>query len=176
MKKRTLLLAVLAVMLVLSSSIGSAVAYFTTYASARGGYVIRLGGRTEIEEKYENAQKLVRISNVPGKEDDKGKYPVFVRVRAFSDSGLAISYISDPAGAWLADGDYWCYQKALFAGDTSDTLKISVNAKTEEKEFKTGDTADVIVVYESVPAVFKADGSPDLDTAWKTGDIKIINP
>ena len=39
MKKRTLILAVLAVVLVLSASIGSAVAYFTTYATARGGYV-----------------------------------------------------------------------------------------------------------------------------------------
>ena len=49
MKKRTLILAVLAVVLVLSSGIGSAIAYFTTYATARGGYVIHLGGKTEIE-------------------------------------------------------------------------------------------------------------------------------
>ena len=57
MKKRTLILAVLAVVLVLSASIGSAVAYFTTYATARGGYVIHLGGRTEIEEDIVNNRK-----------------------------------------------------------------------------------------------------------------------
>ena len=32
---------------------------------------------------------------------------------------------------------------------------------------------DVVVVYESVPAVFKDDGSPDLDTAWETGEVTI---
>ena len=62
MKKRTLILAVLAVVLVLSASIGSAVAYFTTYATARGGYVIHLGGRTEIEEDIVNNRKTVRIA------------------------------------------------------------------------------------------------------------------
>ena len=175
MKKRTLLLAVLAVILVMSSSIGSAVAYFTTYAKARGGYVIHLGGRTEITEEWLQGEKVVRITNVPDSEDDKGKHPVFVRARAFYDSTLAISYSSVPEGAWKADGEVWYYQTALFAGDTSETLKIRVVAKEGEK-FKAGETADVVVVYESVPAVFKADGSPDLATAWETGDIKIINP
>ena len=83
MKKRTLLLAVLAVILVMSSSIGSAVAYFTTYAKARGGYVIHLGGKTEITEEWLQGEKVVRITNVPASENDKGKYPVFVRARAF---------------------------------------------------------------------------------------------
>ena len=39
-----------------------------------------------------------------------------------------------------------------------------------------GEKLDVIVVYDSVAAVFNADGSPDLDTAWATGDIQVVNP
>lgn len=175
MKKRTLILAVLAVVLVLSSSIGSAVAYFTTYAKARGGYVIHLGGKTEITEEWLQGEKVVRITNVPDSENDKGKHPVFVRARAFFDSSLKISYASDQEGAWKEDGAFCYYQTALYAGDTSSPLKIRVFAKEGEK-FKAGETADVVVVYESVPAVFKADGSPDLETAWKTGDITVINP
>ena len=175
MKKRTLLLAVLAVVLVLSSSIGSAVAYFTSYAKARGGYVIHLGGRTEIEERWDEGQKLVQISNVSPQGIDTGKHPVFVRARAFCDSDLELGYTSDPEGAWKEDGDCWYYQTALYTGDTSGTLKIRVRAKENEK-IKPGETADVVVVYESVPALFTADGSPDLANAWKTGEIKIINP
>ena len=86
MKKRSYILAVLAVVLVLGASIGSAVAYFTTYADARGGYVIHLGGRTELLDELVQGQKVVQISNIANTEDDKGKYPVFVRVRAFHDS------------------------------------------------------------------------------------------
>ena len=175
MKKRTLLLAVLAVLLVLNSGIGSAVAYFTTYAKARGGYVI-LGGKTEIEEKWDQGQKIVRIENIARTEADNGKYPVFVRVRAFADSSLTLSYSSEPAGAWKQNGDYWDYQSVLYAGQKSSPLNIAVVTKDGQK-FKVGDTADVIVVYESVPAMFKADGSPDLDTAWATGEItSSVNP
>jgi hypothetical protein len=175
MKKRTLLLAVLAVVLVLSSGIGSAIAYFTTYATARGGYVIHLGDRTEIEEQWDQGQKIVRISNVAQPGTENGQYPVFVRARAFYDSELTVSYSSDPEGAWQEDGAYWYYQTALYTGDTSGSLKIRVLAKENEK-IRPGETADVIVVYESVPAVFTAEGKPDLDTAWKTGDIRVINP
>ena len=174
MKKRTLLLAVLAVLLVLSSSIGSAIAYFTTYANARGGYVI-LGGRTEIVEDWQYGKKVVQIKNIARTAEDNGKYPIFVRARAFYDTGLAISYSSDPVGAWKENGDYWYYQKAICAGETSDALNIDVKAAAGQN-YKIGDTADVIVVYETVPAVFTADGSPDLDTAWATGDISVVNP
>ena len=169
MKKRTLLLAVLAVLLVLSSGIGSAVAYFTSYATARGGYVI-MGGRTEIKEEWLQGQKVVRISNVARTDADNGKYPVFVRARVFADSSLALTYSSEPQGAWKQTGDYWYYQTAIAAGQTTNPLNIAVAAKADQK-FKVGDTADVIVVYESVPAMFKADGSPDLETAWATGEI-----
>lgn len=177
MKKRTLLLAVLAVVLVLSSSIGSAVAYFTTYAKARGGYVIHLGGRTEIEEKWDQGQKLVQISNISEQGLDNGKYPVFVRARAFCDSDLELSYTSDPEGAWQKDENNVCYyQSALYTGDTSSILKIRVVAKENEK-IKPGETADVAVVYESVPALFTAEGKPDLKTAWETAaSVTVINP
>ena len=173
MKKRTLLLAVLAFALVLSSGIGSAIAYFTSYATARGGYVIQ-GGRTEIEENWQHGQKIVRIRNVARTANDNGKYPVFVRARAFADSSLSISFSSDPEGAWKQDGDYWYYQSAIAAGDISGALNIAVAAKKTE-DFKVGDTADVIVVYESVPAMFLADDSPDLKTAWATGEITTLS-
>ena len=151
MKKRTLILAVLAVVLVLSASIGSAVAYFTTYATARGGYV-----------------------NI-------GKYPVFVRVKAFADSDGTLDYDANAGSLWQPKNDgYWYYQKPLYAGTAAhpegavtDPFVVTINLNRALKE---GEELDVIVVYDSVAAVFNADGSPDLDTAWATGDIQVVNP
>ena len=182
MKKRTLILAVLAVVLVLSASIGSAVAYFTTYATARGGYVIHLGGRTEIEEDIVNNRKTVRIFNRAQSDEDIGKYPVFVRVKAFTDSDGTLDYSANAGSLWQPKNDgYWYYQKPLYAGtaahsegavtDPAFTVDISLN-----RALKEGEELDVIVVYDSVAAVFNADGSPDLDTAWATGDIQVVNP
>ena len=201
MKKRTLILAVLAVVLVLSASIGSAVAYFTTYATARGGYVIHLGGRTEIEEDIVNNRKTVRIFNRAQSDEDIGinnrktvrifnraqsdedigKYPVFVRVKAFTDSDGTLDYDANTGSLWQPRNDgYWYYQKAIYAGTSehpegavTDPFVVTINLNRTLKE---GEELDVIVVYDSVVAVFNADGSPDLDTAWATGNIQVVNP
>ena len=181
MKKRTLILAVLAVVLVLSASIGSAVAYFTTYATARGGYVIYLGDRTEMEEHISNNRKTVQIFNRAQSAGDIGKYPVFVRVKAFTDSDGTLDYSANTGSLWQPRNDgYWYYQKAIYAGTSehpedavTDPFVVTINLSRALKE---GEELDVIVVYDSVAAVFNADGSPDLDTAWATGDIQVVNP
>jgi len=176
MKKRTLILAVIAVVLVLSASIGSAVAYFTTYATARGGYVIYLGARTEIEERISNNRKIVQIFNRAQSDEDIGKYPVFVRVRAFTDSDGTLDYSANAGSLWQPRNDgCWYYQKAIYAGtsahpegavtDPAFIVDVKVN-----RALKEGEQLDVVVVYDSVPAVFNADGSPDLDTAWSVGN------
>ena len=175
MKKRTLILAVLAVVLVLSASIGSAVAYFTTYATARGGYVIYLGDRTEMEEHISNNRKTVQIFNRAQSAGDIGKYPVFVRVKAFTDSDGTLDYSANTGSLWQPRNDgYWYYQKAIYAGTsehpegavTDPAFLVDVKANRTLKE---GEILDVVVVYDSIPAVFNADGSSDLDTAWATG-------
>ncbi|MBR4472910.1 MAG: hypothetical protein IKS55_04660 [Oscillospiraceae bacterium] len=180
MKKRTLILAVLAVLLVLCSSIGSAIAYFTTFASARGGYVIQLGGKTEITERIVENRKIISIKNTPEKPEDAGKYPVFVRVKAFTDSDGVLDdssnalYPGNSDALWERDGENcWRYRKALYAGEETEpafTIDVSSNRRLKPEETM---ILDVVVVYESVPAVFTDDGSPDLDTAWETGDITI---
>lgn len=182
MKKRTWILAVLAVVLVLGASIGSAVAYFTTYSTARGGYVIHLGGWTEIEEHIENARKTVRIFNRARTDEDIGKYPVFVRVKAFTDSDGTVDYSANTGSLWQPRNDgYWYYQKPLYAGtdahpEGAATEPAFIADVRLNRALKEGEQLDVIVVYDSVAAVFMADGSPDLDTAWATGDIRFVNP
>ena len=177
MKKKHLVLAVLAIVLVLCSSIGAAVAYFTTYSDARGGYVIHLGHKTTIKESVEGSTKTIQIANVADPASDAGKYPLFIRVKVFAGTDCEIDETKTSDG-WLKAEDAYYYQDVLYAGDgeeTGLTTPLSIKVKAASDTVEAGDVIDVIVVYESVPAVFTPDGSPDFSTAWTTGKITPIN-
>ena len=64
---RTALLTAVAVMLVLSAVMGSAWAYFTTYARAKGGYPIVLGHEEHDDETLQNWEKTlsITVSKIP---------------------------------------------------------------------------------------------------------------
>lgn len=180
MKKRHLILAVLAAVLVISASIGTSLAYFTTYSDAKGGYVIHLGHKTTIEEEVEGSTKVIRIQNKADTTEEDGKYPLFVRVKVFSGSDCTAELDSNKSSSgWTQSGDIYYYQDPLYAGvepkapqNITNPLYIKVNATNTN--VKAGDTIDVVVVYESVPALFTANGDPDLATAWATGTISPI--
>ena len=176
MKNKNLFLAVLAMILVLGSSIGVALAYFTAFVEAKGGYVIQLEPKTVIEEWYDG-QKRVQIQNTA----EEGLEPLFIRAKVFygteppitvtvtsADSTWTIETV--PTGSHL----YYLatYTKAVYGQQFADTLSIDVNTTADMKDTE---YFDVNVVYECVPAVFKADGTPDLDTAWATGKITVIS-
>lgn len=177
MKKRDTILAVLAVILVLSASIGAASAYFTSYAEARGGYVVHMGYETVIKENVEGNVKTVTVTNTAGPDTDEGTYPVFVRVKVYHGSDCTVDV---PAAAnWAAEneetGTVYYYTVPLYTGETTGPLAINVFV-ADGAEVKAGDPIDVIVTYESVPAVFNADGSPDRGTAWSNAaEITAIN-
>ena len=171
MKKRHLFLAVLAIVLVLSASIGAASAYFTTYADARGGYMIHLKYESEIEEEVEGNVKQVKISNIADADTEDGTYPVFVRARVYSGNDVNTTVSGTN---WNLNGEYYYYAKALFTGESTDVLNITVEP-AENSVVRPGDPIDVLITYESVPAVFNPDGSPDQETAWaQTNLIKTI--
>ena len=174
MKKKTLFLAVLAVVLVLSSGIGTALAYFSTFADARGGYVIHLESRTEIEEKVTAATKTVTITNLAETEADIGQNPVFVRLRATTDSDGTLDYSKNTSAVWQQSGSYWYYTQPIKSGEATDPAFV-IDVKLN-RELKEGEVLDVVVTYESVPALYKANGDPDPDTSWATGEIIILNP
>ena len=179
MKKRNWLLFLLAVVLVLGSSIGTAVAYFTTYVTSRGGYVIHLGNETTIEEPdVTNWTKRVTIKNTAD-ASEPGKL-VFVRARAYVgaayESGLTYEGASwlapgDPASPDKGDGFYYYYLPLAPQQSTTELLIKINNIPVDAEE---GDIFNVVVVYESVPAVLDANGAPDLATAWATGKITVI--
>ncbi len=176
MKKKHFILAALAVVLVLSSSIGIALAYFTTYATARGGYVIHLGNQTELREDYENGQKTLQIKNTA----EAGTRPVFVRAKALAGTDVTLTYADE--NHWYDGGDgYHYYTEAVYGQETTGQEVITITFPKQKDdtgkdiEPKDGTVVNVTVIYECVPAVFTAEGFPDRTTAWANGKVTVIN-
>ncbi len=180
MKKNKWFLLLLALVLVIGAGVKSTYAYFTTYSTAKGGYVIHMGNETEIEEKALGAKKEISIKNT-------GDYPVFVRVKVFAGSNITVNP-SFSSACWekrTEDGkDVYYYLKTLEGHtSTSETgtvedglLRFDLEIPKDEN-VKEGDEVNVVIVYESVPAVFKGSGTdavPDFDTAWKIGTVTVI--
>ena len=84
MNKRRLLLALLAVIMVLSVSIGPALAYFSTYTVAEGKKPIKVVPDTTINEDVASETlKSVTVTNA-------GNAPCFVRAKAFAPTGVTL--------------------------------------------------------------------------------------
>ena len=158
MKKRKILPALLAAALVLSASIGPALAYFSAYSLAAGGGKLSLLPVTTITETQvnENMKKLV-VTN-------SGSAPCFVRVLAFPGGGVTLG--GEGGSGWEPRNSegYWYYAPVLAPGETSAELEIPLgDLPTETDEFH------VVVLYESTPAIwdeasgaYRADWSLDV--------------
>ena len=157
------LLPVLALLMVLTAGLGTAWAYFTTYAMAQGGYTIKLGDRTQIEEEFYSWTKRVTVTS------DEESEPVYIRVKAFCGSAYELQYI-DEAGNWSPGADgYYYYAPAVAGGESTSELLVKIGNIPEEG--KDGDSFNVAVIYESTPVHYDTEGNPyaDWDGLLDTG-------
>ena len=167
MKRRNVILMVLILALVLSAGIGSAWAYFTSFAAAKGGIPLELGYRTEFEEKVEGARKDVTITYDAA--DGKNQQEVYVRVRAWSPDETKYPLSYEYGEGWQNGGDGWWYYMTPLGPENQNAADFAVliggltEADTEGLEKpKDGDSLNVVVVYECAPVLYKpgADGKP----------------
>lgn len=156
MKKRSVLFAVAVVALILASNLPLAWGYFSTYTEASGR--VQIQGRridTEIEEPdVSEWTKHVRITN---SEDGS---PVYIRAKAFCGSEYELVY--DGQGHWSqgADGCYY-YDGILEAGGKTPELLVKINNPPEKPV--DGQEFNVVVIYESTPVRYDANGRPYAD-------------
>ncbi len=161
---RPVLLAVLALVLIAGASMGTAWAYFTTYATMKGGVTLSLGDTTEITERVDQNKKVVVIS-----ADEKSQ-PVFVRVKAFCSAEYSLTY--EGTGWTLGTDDYYYYGEPIGANEDTTELTITIlgadgNPIKVTDNAEPGDEFNIIVVYETVPVVFDQYENPDPEEAWK---------
>ena len=158
------LIALLAAMMLLVSTVGLTVAYFSDTDNARGESALSLSGETTIDEGSSETEKNVVITN-------NGNSDVLVRVRFFGPDGLKVTA---PSGWQEADGWYY-YTKVLKApnGSTGSAInaKIEFSGSKEEVEKKLaelGDAYDITVIHEA--AIVTYDGSNiATPSGWASG-------
>ncbi len=153
-KRMNIISAALAVGLVCISSARNADAYFTTYVTAKGGYAVSWEHHEEIRETIKDREKSVTIAS------KKGSIPVYVRVKAFAGSSYELVYKSEENNGiaeWKAgaDGYYYC-SSVLQGGEETKALKIRIN--NVPKTPKEGMDFNVVVVYETIPVQYDANG------------------
>ena len=174
MRKRHVLLITLVFALVISASIQPAIAYFTTYTSAKGGIRITAGNTTRIAEEFSNWEKRVTITNQAGSE------PVFIRARVVYtglDGSDGVSVSGEGWTAKQADG-YYYYGKGSAAADLTvleanqATTQLSVNLKNiVPGKPEKGDTFGLTVLYESTPVRYTEAGA--LKANWDKTLIQV---
>ena len=157
MKTRKIILPALAVILVIGLAVGTAIAYFTAHTEATGSVPVALGANTEIEESIKDLDKVITISN-------KGPEAVWVRAKAYS--AYELTYKGE--GWSKGEDDFYVYGEIVEAGQTADTLTVSITAPTDEvtEEF------NVIVIYECTKVMYDDEGNlldPDWSLAVKKG-------
>lgn len=99
--KKNLCLAAAALTLTAGLSVGSAMAYFTTYATASGGGTVSLGSTTIIpEEEVVNMEKRISVKNT-------GDYECFVRVKVLAGDKYkdGLVFTPDAEGTWSIGDD-----------------------------------------------------------------------
>lgn len=141
----------LALALVAGAAAPGALAYFTTYVTAQGGYQVQLKAvQSTPTEEFANWTKTVVVTN-----DEASGGPCFVRARAYAGSQFGLSYQGD---AWSPGADGWWYHVAPVApGASTEQLQVQIDVPDGFT-----DDFNVTVVYETVAAT---EDSP-FSAAW----------
>ena len=150
-KNKTLALGVGVFLLTAGISVGTAMAYFTTYTQVGGTVPLSLGEIETIpDEEVTDWEKHVTIENT-------GETDCFVRVRAFAGSQYQDSLVYSGENWSLAADGYYYYSEILSPGETSGELTIAIDNMDSDQDF------NVIVVQESAPVIYDENGNPTGD-------------
>ena len=164
----SVLLAVLALVLVMNFSVGESMAYFTTYATARGGYWLTLESSSKIRERMVEWDKHIQVENT-------GETSSFVRVKIFAGSAFGLLNTDNASGKWQKEDDgYWYYSEPVAPGTMTEELVISIKVPEEHAA-----SFNVTVIQESTPVLYDengvayADWTMEAEVTTNTQDIPV---
>ena len=152
--KKNIFLLVIAMVLVLSLTVGLTLAYFSDYTEAKGGAKLALGNKTEITEDVTKDSKTVYVTNT-------GETNVVVRVMIVGPTGMKVT----AEGKWEPHGDYYYYNEILKPGDTT---KGTLFANTKDYPVGTdlGDEYQIVVVHESAQPTYDGNNNVEKPEGW----------
>ena len=158
--KKSLCLAAAALALTAGLSVNSAMAYFTTYATAAGGVTISLGSTTTVpEETVSDWTKHIVIKNT-------GDFECYVRVKVFAGDKYQDGLKYQGCEIWSrGEGYYYYYSDVVPAGGETEELQVKIDSKDSEEEF------NVIVAQECTPVLYDDQGNPYADWNAKQEEV-----
>lgn len=159
MNRRHILLTILVFTLVISASIQPAIAYFTSYATAKGSVEINLGDTTEISETFD-PKTLTKTIVISSEENSE---PVYIRAKVIYTGLDGQNAFTASGEGWTAlqDDGYYYYGSTkddltILKGDEETTeLKVTITSVPDNPE--DGTSFSVTVIYESTPVRYNAD-------------------
>lgn len=158
--KKTACLALAALVLTAGLTVGSTMAYFTTYATAKGGVTIDLGfTETKPREEVVEGKKIITLENT-------GKYDCYVRLKALTGDAYKddLKYQCNEKWTLGADGYYYYQDIVAPGGLTSEIIVSFAFPEAEPKDF------NIIIVQECTPVLHDENGTPYAD--WeKKADV-----
>ncbi len=154
MSRKGYVLAAVAALMLFGFTLPPAMAYFTCYTEAEGVKAVHFSDSTTFEEpEVQDWVKHLKITN-------SGKGAVFVRATAFAGSKYQKALVYSGKGWVEGDRGYWYYVNPVEPGDTAEELLVQINNVPKDEEVQNGDSFNVAVVYEAVPARYEEDGTP----------------
>ncbi len=163
MKRRHIVLAVLAMVLVLGLSVGTAWSYFTDTTYAEGSVTLSVEPTGTIVEENGPGTKTIRIKNT------SQMAPVWTRVRVYAAAALGANASGTNWSGQISD--WYQYSEPLAPGAESQPLNVTftLGAGADPANNKPGaldgDEQNVVVLYECVPVSYDASGNP-LPANW----------
>ena len=149
--KKSYILSLLALVLILCAFIQPAWAYFTSSKEADGAVQLNFKRTTTITETVDqNMTKHVTITNT-------GDCEVWIRARAYAGEQYALT-VSETNG-WEKRGNWWYYNKTVEPGKSTGELLVKLDLNGIEPT----DVANVGVIYQCTTVIYDSDGKPTAD-------------
>ena len=113
-----------ATLIVCGVSVKPTLAYFTTYATAKGGISVDIGPTTDVKEKFKDWKKTIEIENT-------GKADCFVRVKVIAASQFDIQ--ASGSNWSLSDDGYWYYSQVVPVGGKTEPIVAAITVSEKVK-------------------------------------------
>lgn len=157
---KTICLAAAALLLTLGMTVGTAMAYFTTYAAADGGVTLDLGfTKTTIDEDVVNEKKEIVLKNT-------GDFDCYVRLKVLvGDAHKSEITYEEPGkeGKWAPGVEgYYYYSDILVPGGETTQLDVGFDLPDGKSE-----AFNVIIIQENTPVLYDDNGDPYADWSVK---------
>ena len=166
---KTICLSLVAMVLILSMGVGSAIAYFTSNTNSLGSHEMNLEfAYAEIIEKVEPGLKEIVIENT-------GNVDCYVRMRAFAGTGCNLTYSGSADSnmatidGWIQEGDYYKYVGGENGGilkpdEKTTSIYVHFTAPADASEY------NVIIIQECTPVLYNNNGESYADWDAKSVD------